>query len=41
MPVTLINVFSVPADKEAEFVQWWRDVRNRSRSKRIHQRPLS
>ena len=27
MPVTLINVFSVPAAKEAEFVQWWRDVK--------------
>ncbi len=27
MPVTLINVFSVPAAKEAEFVQWWQDVK--------------
>lgn len=27
MPVTLINVFSVPAAKEAEFVQWWKDVK--------------
>lgn len=27
MPVTLINVFSVPAAKEAEFVQWWNDVK--------------
>ena len=27
MPVTLINVFSVPAAKEAEFVEWWRDVK--------------
>ena len=27
MPVTLINVFSVPAAKEAEFVQWWEDVK--------------
>lgn len=27
MPVTLINVFSVPATKEAEFVQWWKDVK--------------
>ena len=27
MPVTLINVFSVPEAKEAEFVQWWQDVK--------------
>ncbi len=27
MPVTLINVFSVPAAKEAEFVQWRQDVK--------------
>ena len=27
MSVTLINVFSVPAAKEAEFVQWWQDVK--------------
>jgi heme-degrading monooxygenase HmoA len=27
MPVTLINVFSVPKGKEAEFVQWWQDVK--------------
>ena len=27
MAVTLINVFSVPAAKEAEFVQWWQDVK--------------
>ncbi len=27
MPVTLINVFSVHAAKEAEFVQWWQDVK--------------
>lgn len=27
MPVTLINVFSVPAAKEAEFVQWWQEVK--------------
>ncbi len=27
MAVTLINVFSVPKDKEAEFVQWWQDVK--------------
>ena len=26
MSVTLINVFSVPAAIEAEFVQWWQDV---------------
>lgn len=27
MAVTLINVFSVPKDKEQEFVQWWNDVK--------------
>ena len=27
MPVTLINVFSVPKGKEDEFVQWWQDVK--------------
>lgn len=27
MPVTLINVFSVPKDKEDEFVKWWEDVK--------------
>ena len=27
MPVTLINVFSVPAAKEPEFVQWWQGVK--------------
>ena len=27
MPVTLIKVFSVPAAKEADFVQWWKDVK--------------
>ncbi|HNC84807.1 MAG TPA: antibiotic biosynthesis monooxygenase, partial [Nitrospira sp.] len=27
MPVTLINVFSVPAATETEFVQWWQDVK--------------
>ena len=27
MPVTLINVFTVPHTKEAEFVQWWQDVK--------------
>jgi heme oxygenase (mycobilin-producing) len=27
MAVTLINVFSVPAGKETEFVQWWQDVK--------------
>ena len=27
MPVTLINVFSVPHTKEADFVQWWQDVK--------------
>ncbi|MGE3978049.1 MAG: antibiotic biosynthesis monooxygenase [Nitrospira sp.] len=26
MPVTLINVFSVPQAKEGEFVKWWQDV---------------
>lgn len=27
MLMTLINVFSVPAAKEAEFVRWWQDVK--------------
>lgn len=27
MAVTLINVFSVPKDKEQEFIQWWNDVK--------------
>ena|SRR5690349_10622541 len=27
MAVTLINVFSVPRGKEAEFVQWWDGVK--------------
>ena len=27
MPVTLINVFSVPKEKEDEFVKWWQDVK--------------
>ncbi len=27
MPVTSINVFAVPAARESEFVQWWRDVK--------------
>jgi heme-degrading monooxygenase HmoA len=27
MAVTLINVFSVPKDKEEEFVNWWQDVK--------------
>jgi len=27
MPVTLINVFSVPKTKEDEFVKWWQDVK--------------
>ena len=27
MPVTLINVFSVPKGKEDEFVKWWQDVK--------------
>ena len=27
MAVTLINVFSVPKEKEAEFVKWWHDVK--------------
>ena len=27
MPVTLINVFSVPQGKEDEFVKWWQDVK--------------
>ena len=27
MPVTLINVFSVPVGKEDEFVTWWHDVK--------------
>lgn len=28
MPVTLINVFSVPNGKEDEFVKWWQDVKH-------------
>ncbi|MDF0651935.1 MAG: antibiotic biosynthesis monooxygenase [Nitrospira sp.] len=27
MPVTLINVFSVPKAKEDEFVKWWQDIK--------------
>lgn len=27
MAVTLINVFTVPRDKEAEFVSWWKQVK--------------
>lgn len=27
MPVTLINVFTVPKDREAEFVKWWEKVK--------------
>jgi heme oxygenase (mycobilin-producing) len=27
MPVTLINVFSVPKGKENDFVQWWQHVK--------------
>lgn len=27
MPVTLINVFTVPREKEAEFVKWWQDIK--------------
>ena len=27
MPVTLINVFSVPKPKQDEFVKWWQDVK--------------
>ena len=27
MALTLINVFSVPKDKEDEFVKWWQDVK--------------
>ena len=27
MAVTLINVFSVPKSKEADFVRWWQDVK--------------
>jgi hypothetical protein len=27
MAVTLINVFSVPNGKEADFVNWWQDVK--------------
>lgn len=27
MPVTLINVFSVPKAKEDEFVKWWQAVK--------------
>lgn len=28
MPVTLINVFSVPKDKEGEFVKSWQDIKD-------------
>lgn len=28
MPVTLINVFSVPTGKEEEFVRWWHEVKD-------------
>ena len=27
MPVTLINVFTVPTGKEEEFVKWWQNVK--------------
>jgi heme oxygenase (mycobilin-producing) len=27
MPVTLINVFSVPKGKEDEFLKWWQDAK--------------
>jgi heme-degrading monooxygenase HmoA len=27
MPVTLINVFTVPKENEGEFVKWWEDVK--------------
>jgi heme-degrading monooxygenase HmoA len=27
MPVTLINIFSVPIGKEDEFVKWWQEVK--------------
>jgi heme-degrading monooxygenase HmoA len=27
MPVTLINVFTVPEDREEEFVKWWKSVK--------------
>ena len=27
MAVTLINVFSVPAGKESDFVKWWQEVK--------------
>jgi heme-degrading monooxygenase HmoA len=39
MPVTLINVFSVPKGKEDEFVKWWQDVKAKittQRRKRGH-----
>ena len=28
MPVTLINVFSVPIAKKEEFVKWWADIKD-------------
>lgn len=28
MSVTLINVFSVPKDKEQEFVNWWQSIKD-------------
>ncbi len=27
MPVTLINVFTVPKDNESEFLKWWEEVK--------------
>jgi len=35
MPVTLINVFSVPKAKEEEFVKWWQDVKSTLTERRI------
>mgnify|MGYP001764988952 CR=1 FL=1 len=28
MPVTLMNVFSVPIAQEEEFVKWWADIKD-------------
>ena len=28
MPVTLINVFSVPQGKEDDFMKWWHEVKD-------------
>ena len=32
MPVTLINVFSVPQGKEDDFMKWWHEVKDKLRN---------